>query len=170
VRAHSEVRVVVSNAGRGKFGSLEEHSYEEIRSLLELNLTAHAFVARAFLPLLKRGGGGHFVLIGSEAALRGSRYGSIYCAAKFGLRGLAQALRQEAATAGVAVSIVNPGMVRTGFFDELDFVPGERPENALEPADVAEAVWLAVSTRAGAVVDEIDLSPLSRVVRKKRRR
>jgi short-subunit dehydrogenase len=110
------------------------------------------------------------VLIGSEAALRGSRYGSIYCAAKFGLRGLAQALRQEAATAGVAVSIVNPGMVRTGFFDELDFVPGERPENALEPADVAEAVWLAVSTRAGAVVDEIDLSPLSRVVRKKRRR
>lgn len=168
-RRHRNVRVVVSNAGRGRFGSLEEHSYDEIRSLLDLNFVSHAFVARAFLPHLKRRGGGHLVFIGSEAAIRGSRYGSVYCASKFALRGLAQALRDEAASAGVAVSIVNPGMVRTPFFDRLDFEPGERPENALAPEDVAEAIWLAVSARPGAVVDEINLSPLTRVVRKKGR-
>lgn len=169
-RAHPEVRVVVSCAGRGRFGSLEEHSYGEIRALLDLNLVSHLFVARAFLPRLKRRGGGHLVFVGSESALRGSRYGSVYSAAKFGLRGLAQSLREEAATAGVAVSIVNPGMARTPFFDELDFAPGDRPDNALEAADVAEAVWLAISARQGTVVEEVNLAPLSRVVRKKGRR
>ena len=62
---------------------------------------------------------------------------------------------------------VHPGMVRTPFFEALDFEPGESEENAIEPEDVAEAIMMAIEARPGTVVDEIELSPLKRVVKKK---
>lgn len=166
-REHDDCELVVCCAGRGDFGSLEQLSYQRIRSLIELNLIATAFVCKAFVPVLKRRGGGQLVLVGSEAALSGRARGSVYCASKFGLRGFAQALREEGAKSGLRVSSIHPGMVRTPFFDDLDFEPGEAPENALQPAEVADAVALVVSARPGAVFDEIELSPLKKVVRKK---
>ena len=71
----------------------------------------------------------------------------------------------ESAASGVRVSVVNPGMVQSGFFDGQDFRPGEAPENHIRPGDVAEAVLLTLSAPPGTVVDEINLSPLKRVVR-----
>lgn len=169
VASHDDVDVLILNAGRGEFGSLEELSYSQIRSLVALNFTSHAFVVRAFLPLLKRRGRGHLVFLGSEAALAGRRRGSVYCATKFALRGFAQALRDEGSRRGLRVTVVNPGMVDTDFFKDLDFAPGDSADNYILPHDVAEAVWLALSTRPGTVVDEINLSPLKRVVRKRPR-
>ena len=83
------------------------------------------------------------------------------------MRGFAQALRHECAAANVRITIVNPGMVRTKFFDSLKFEPGADPDNYIEPEDVASAVCGALSARGGTVVDEINLSPLKRVVRRK---
>jgi 3-hydroxy acid dehydrogenase/malonic semialdehyde reductase len=165
----SELDAVVLNAGRGEFGSLEELSFDAIRELIEFDLVSPMFVARAVLPFLKRRGRGDLVFIGSESALEGRRKGTVYCAAKFGLRGFARALRDECAASGVRVTIVQPGMVATTFFDALDFGPGERPENRIEASDVADAVALIVDARAGTVFDEIVLSPLTRVVRSKPR-
>lgn len=169
-RAHPRVDGLVLAAGRGELGGFEEMSYGQIRSLIDLNLTATAFVARAFLPGLKRRGRGDVVFLGSEAALRGGRRGAVYCASKFALRGLAQALREECAKSGVRVAIVNPGMVRTPFFDGLEIAPGAAEENALTPEEVAAAVLMILEQRAGVVVDELDLSPLKRVVEHRRGR
>ena len=112
---------VVCCAGSGRFGSLEEFSCTQIRNLLDLNLTSQICLVRTLLPGMKQRGSGNIIFMGSEAALSGGKRGAIYSAAKFGLRGLAQALRQECAASGLRISIVNPGMVNTGFFDELDF-------------------------------------------------
>ena len=159
---------VICCAGAGWFGSLEQMSYADIRSLIDLNLTSQVFVVRAFLPVIKRNGGGDVVLMGSEAALSGGRYGAVYSATKFALRGLAQSLKHECAGAGVRITIVNPGMVRTRFYDQLDFEPGADPANVIEPQDVADTVAGVLNARAGTVFDEINLSPLKRVVRKKK--
>ena len=159
-----EIDAVVLNAGRGELGSLEEFSYDRIHRLLDLNLTSQIYMARAVLPLLKRRKRGDLIFMGSEAALRGGRKGAVYCAAKFGLRGFAQALREECAKSGVRVTSIHPGPVRTPFFDDLPIAPGEGEDQALKPEDVAEAVLLALEQRGGAVVDEIVLSPLKRVV------
>lgn len=168
--AHRRPRIdaLVLSAGRGVLGHLEELSFDQIRRLIDLNFTSQAFVVRALLPGLKRLGRGDVILMGSEAALRGSRQGSIYCASKFALRGFAQALREECARSGVKVTIINPGVVRTPFFDDLPIEPGEHQDNALLPEEVAEMVAMVLSQGAGAVIDEINLSPLKKVVRRKR--
>jgi NADP-dependent 3-hydroxy acid dehydrogenase YdfG len=162
---HPEIDAVVLCAGQGRFGSLEEFSYLQIRSLMELNFTSQAYVTRAFLPILKRRGEGNLIFIGSEAALKGSRKGSIYCASKFALRGFAQALREECGKSGVRVATVNPGMVKTPFFDELHFEPGPEESHFLTPEDIAEAVLLILNSRPSMVIDEINLSPQNRVIR-----
>ncbi len=164
VAAHPALDALVLNAGVGRFGTLEQFSYGQIRALIDLNLTSHVFVARAFLPTLKKAGRGHLVFIGSEAALAGTAQGSLYCAAKFALRGFAQALRAECARTGVRVTLVNPGMVQSPFFDELDFRPGPAPDNHILPADVAAVIVQALTMRAGTVLDEINLSPQKKVI------
>jgi len=164
-RQDTPVDGLVCCAGSGRFGSLEEFSLVQIRTLLDLNLTSQLYLVRALLPGMKQRAGSNIIFMGSEAALAGGKRGAVYSAAKFGLRGLAQALRQECAASGLRVSIINPGMVQTEFFNELDFRPGEAPDNYILPEDVAQAVQLILETREGTVIDEINLSPQKKVIR-----
>ncbi|MGD8569680.1 MAG: SDR family NAD(P)-dependent oxidoreductase [Gammaproteobacteria bacterium] len=161
---------IVFCAGRGQFGSLEEFSYAQIRELMDLNFISQAYLARAYLPLFKQRKAGHLIFMGSEASLKGSRKGGIYCASKFALRGFAQALRDECSKSQVRVSIINPGMVRGAFFDELDFEPGSEAENYLEAEDIAQTVAYIFTARFAVNVDEINLSPLKHVVQWKTKR
>ena len=113
---------------------------------------------------MKRQKRGDLIFIGSEAALAGGRKGAIYAASKFALRGLAQSLRQECATSGVRVALINPGMVQTPFYQGTHFTHGAAPENYIRPEDVAEAVLLILTARPETVFDEINLSPLKKVI------
>ena len=165
-KENADTDVLVLCAGRGEFGSLEEFSYPAIRSLVELDFVSPAFLCRAFVPRMKRRRSGLLIFIGSQAAHRGTQKGAMYCASKFALRGFAQALREEVSRRGVRVSFVSPAMTRTPFYDDLDFEPGLDEANALDPDDVAASVWSVVSAAPTAVIDEIRLSPLKRVVRR----
>jgi 3-hydroxy acid dehydrogenase/malonic semialdehyde reductase len=60
-------------------------------------------------------------------------------------------------------------MVNSAFFDELDFEPGNDPENFLVPEDIAQTVAYILSTRSVLIVDEINLSPLKNVVQHKKK-
>ncbi len=162
---HPDIDGVVCNAGGGRFGTLEQFSPGQIRAMVDLNLTQHLLLARAFVPMLKKRRFGDLIFMGSEAALAGGRNGTVYSACKFALRGAAQSLRLECAAAGIRVSLINPGMVDTGFFDGLEFGPGELAENHIRPGDVAAAVLHLLSAPPGTVTDEINLSPLKQVIR-----
>ena len=163
-RSHPEIDGLVLNAGYGRFGSLEEFSYHQIREMVDTNLVQHIFVARTFLPRMKKLDSGDLVVIGSEAALSGGKRGAIYSACKFGLRGLAQSLREECSGSGIRVCLINPGMVATGFFDRLDFAPGSDASQHLRPEDIAEAVHMVLMSPPGTVFDEINLNPLKKVI------
>ena len=103
-------------------------------------------------------------LRGSESALSGGQKGVVYSATKFALRGAAQALREECSSSGVRIGIINPGMVDTDFFSDLNFRPGSRSDNHLIADDVARAVLLMLHARQGAAIDEINLSPQKHVI------
>lgn len=163
-KKHEAIDGVILNAGIGRFGNLEEFSPTQVQGLVELNLLSPMMIAREFVPRLKRKGFGDLVFIGSESALQGGRKGAVYSATKFGLRGFAQSLRHECGVSGVRVGIVNPGMVDTGFFDQLQFRPGRADDQHLVAKDVAAAVTQMLSARKGTMVDEINLSPANHVI------
>ena len=122
-------------------------------------------MARLVVPGLKRRGAGDIILIGSEAGLRGGRKGAVYCATKFAINGFAQSLREECAASNIRVSTINPGMVATAFFDELDFQPGPSRDNYLEAGDIARTVKMMLELPAGSVIDQVNLSPQKHVIR-----
>ncbi|MFA6053117.1 MAG: SDR family oxidoreductase [Methylobacter sp.] len=167
-QAFPEIDAVVFCAGMGQFGSVEEFSYAQIEDLMTINFTSQAFLTRALLPALKRKERSDLIFIGSEAALKGSRKGAVYCASKFAVRGFTQALREECGKSNVRVCLINPGMVKTAFFEPLSFEPGDDESNFIEPEDVADAVSYVLNSRAQTVVDEINLSPLNKVVKFKK--
>jgi len=161
------IKALVNNAGIGKMGYLEQLSVEDIRLVMDTNFISHAIVTKTFLPLLKKQVQADILFTGSEAALKGARQGSVYCASKFAIRGFSQALREECGKSGVRVTLINPGAVRTPFFDELHFEPGAAQDNAIEPEDIAKVLISVIQARAGTVFDEITMSPLNHVWQRK---
>ena len=159
---------VIFSAGYGQFGSIEQFSYPQIEQLITVNFTSQAFITRALVPGLKRKAHSNLIYIGSEAALKGSRKGTIYCASKFALRGFTQALREECGSSSVRVSLINPGMVKTDFFDSLSFQPGDDETHGLLPEDIAETVSYILDSNNNMVIDEINLNPANKVIKFKK--
>lgn len=146
-------------AGCGHFGSIEQFSVTQLDQSIRVNLTSALILCRQLIPAFRRQKRGRIIFIGSESALIAGKKGALYSAAKFGIRGLCQALRQDCASDGINVSLINPGMVRSPFFDDLSFRPGERPENAIEVEDIASVIWQILQSSPDMVFDEVNVSP-----------
>jgi NADP-dependent 3-hydroxy acid dehydrogenase YdfG len=165
---YPDIDAIVFAAGIGQFGSLEEFSYAQIERLMTVNFTSQVFLTRALLAQLKRKSRSDLCYIGSEAALKGSRKGAIYCASKFALRGFTQSLREECSKSGMRVCLINAGMVKTAFFDNLSFEPADDKTNYLLPEDIADTVSYVLNANPNIVIDEINLNPLNKVVKFKK--
>ena len=165
IKTFADIDGIICSAGIGRFGGLEQFSFLQMQSIMNVNFLSQACLVRLLLPKLKQRGRSDIVFIGSEAALEGSKNGTMYCASKFALRGFAQALREECCKSGVRVSLINPGMVKTRFFDGLHFEPGDNEDNYIEAQDISECIKLILSMRPGTLLDEINLSPLKKVIK-----
>ena len=116
------IDVLVNNAGRGWYGSIEGMAEERGRAMFELNFFAVLAVTRAVLPEMRRRGNGWIVNISSVAGLTGVAGFGYYSATKAAVEAVTEVLREEVATLGVNVLAVEPGAFRTraysGFADE----------------------------------------------------
>ena len=155
----NDIDCFIHAAGQGHFGSIEQFSVAQIDASIRVNLTSAIVICRGLVPAFRRRGKGRLIFIGSESALTAGRKGALYCAAKYGLRGFSQSLREDCASDGVQVSLVNPGMVRSPFFDDLSFEPGPEPENAIGLDDVVDVIWQIMQSSPDIVIDEVNLSP-----------
>lgn len=109
------IDVVVNNAGHGSVGAVEEMTMDELRALMEVMFFGAVAVTKAVVPHLRAQGSGAVVQMSSMGGqLSPPGYGA-YCAAKFALEGLSEALSAELAPFGVQVLIVEPGAFRTEF-------------------------------------------------------
>ncbi|MBV8299889.1 MAG: SDR family NAD(P)-dependent oxidoreductase [Candidatus Eremiobacteraeota bacterium] len=106
------LRGVVANAGIAVAGPLEFLPVGEVRRQFEVNVFGALEVAQAFLPQL-RASYGRLVFVGSISGRLAVPFIAPYSASKFALRALADALRVELAAAGIAVSLIEPGSVKT---------------------------------------------------------
>ena len=129
--------VVVNNAGYGQIGTAEEVSDAEVRRNFDVNVFG---VLRAAVPHLRERRAGHVFNIGSIAGYAGGFPGwGIYCATKFALSGLTEALHAELQPFGVAVTLVYPGYFRTEFLSQGSVARPARPISAYTAARASES-------------------------------
>jgi NAD(P)-dependent dehydrogenase (short-subunit alcohol dehydrogenase family) len=110
------IDVLVNNAGRTQVGAVEETTDDELRSLFELHFFAPAALTRLVLPHMRAQGVGAIVQMSSVGGQITAPGFGAYCATKFALEGLTQALHDEVAPFGIRTLIVEPGAFRTGLF------------------------------------------------------
>ena len=147
------IDAVFANAGFGaKRGFLEE-SPEQWRSMVLTNVLGVAYSIRATRPYFKQQDRGHY-LITSSVAGRRALPGSLYSATKHAVTAMGEALRQEVADTAIKVTLIEPGMVDTPFFDNP--VSG-----GLEADDIARAVLYAIDEPAHVDVNEILIRPIN---------
>jgi NAD(P)-dependent dehydrogenase (short-subunit alcohol dehydrogenase family) len=148
--------VLVNNAGIGEFGSVEEIEPERFRSVVETNLFGPYYATHFAVPLMKRGGGGFILNIGSLAAVNAFAGGSAYNASKFGLLGFSESSMLDLRHQGIRVAAILPGSVAT----EFGHSHGNRDHSwMLTGDDVAEAVADIVRFPDRAIASRIDLRP-----------
>jgi NADP-dependent 3-hydroxy acid dehydrogenase YdfG len=146
------IDVAVANAGFGaKRGFLEE-TPEHWKAMVLTNVYGCALTIRAVLGHMKERSAGHVVLLSSVAGRR-ALPGSLYSATKWAVTAMGEALRQEVNGAGIRVTLVEPGVVDTPFFDS----PPDM--EALQPEDIAAAILYAVTQPARVDVNEILVRP-----------
>ncbi|MGH2451398.1 MAG: SDR family oxidoreductase [Candidatus Limnocylindria bacterium] len=142
--------VAFANAGFGAGRSFLASTPEHWRSMILTNVYGAALTIRATLPALKESRG-HLLLTSSVAGRR-VLPGSLYSATKWAVTAMGEAARQELDETGVRVTLIEPGMVDTEFF--------ENPvSDALQADDVARAVLYAVSQPPHVDVNEILVRP-----------
>ena len=155
---HGRLDAVVTAAGVDRPGRLHQVDREAWEDVVRVNLLGTAAVVRAALPALLEVGG-RVVTVASTLGLRALSDATAYCASKFGVVGFTRALAAE--TAGrVGVTLLVPGGMQTGFFDDRDEQyrpPADARLNA--PSDVAAAVLFALTQPPGCEVRELLVAP-----------
>jgi NADP-dependent 3-hydroxy acid dehydrogenase YdfG len=150
------IDAVFANAGFGATRGFLEESVEHWRSMVLTNVYGVALTIRATLPHLLERGEGHF-LVTSSVAGRRALPGSLYSATKWAATAIGEALRAELRQMhenhAIRVTLIEPGMVDTPFFENR---PGDW---ALRDSDIAKAVMFALEQREGVDVNEILVRP-----------
>ena len=117
VRDHGRVDVLVNNAGFAVAGFAEDLKLEEIRMQLETNFFGHVAMTKAVIPVMRRQGSGHIIMIASIAGRAAMPVTGAYAASKFALEGWSEALRIELRSLGIHVVLVEPGAFQTDIWD-----------------------------------------------------
>jgi len=159
--------VLVSAAATDAPGLAEDLTLADWERVVAVNLTAPFALTKAALPHLRSSGGGLVVNVSSVAGRRGWANASAYCATKFALTGLTQALAAEGRPDGIRVCVLYPGSMDTGwgtFESDRRAARGSRPpadpHDALDPATVADLIaWMATAP-GQPVLNEVTMTPL----------
>ncbi len=145
------IDAVFANAGTGGApGGFSGAPVESWKTMVDVNILGVAYTLRASLAEVKKARG-HVVLTGSVAGRR-TLAGSIYSATKWAVSAIGYGLREEIRGSGVRVTLLEPGMVDTPFFDD------PKPD-ALKPEDTARAVLYALTQPAHVDVHELMILP-----------
>ncbi len=152
--------VLVNNAGTSLVAATEEASDEQIRNLFDVNYLGMIRVLRAALPLLRQQGSGHILGVSSGLGITSMPLIGYYCATKWAVEAMHEALSQEVKPFGIRVTLVEPGAYATDFGKDAQIVDAQQPYSEFrkqflthlsgmergDPAATAEAVLTLVDS------------------------
>lgn len=157
-RRFGSIHVLVNNAGDGLGGAVEGVTRDQLMKLFDLNLFGLIATTRAVLPMMRRQSSGVIVNVSSAAGRVGLPFLAPYCASKYAVEGLTEAMSFELAPFGIQAKLVEPGGVRTSFkqawtesaaYDSVAARIRDRysagAQKAAGPEGVAEAIFRAAT-------------------------
>ncbi len=155
-----QIDVLVNNAGRGLLGAIEEASAEEVRSVFALNVDGLLNVTRAVLPSMRERRSGRILNLSSVGGFSAWPGWGVYCATKFAVEGVSEALHAELLPLGIHVTVIEPGTFRTDFLDPSSLRRADRViadyrgrgGTAREWADTSNHNQLGDSVKAAAAI------------------
>lgn len=145
---YGRINAIVANAGIGYAGAFATMPVPQVAALLDVNLRAPMLLARAVLPSLLEQGSGALVFMTSIAGTVPVPTEAVYCVSKTALESFADALREEVRGAGITVSTVRPGVVRTAFLESRNVPYRRRWPRPVPPEQIAQAVVRVLETGA----------------------
>ncbi|GAB7535221.1 SDR family NAD(P)-dependent oxidoreductase [Burkholderia sp. 3C] len=157
-RHFGRLDVIVSNAGYGYMGAIEELEAEQAKASFDTNVFGTLWVIQAALPILRTQRSGHLLTVSSIGGVIAFPTGGTYTATKFAVEAISEALAAEVAAFGIKVTILEPGHFTTGFRAAVQSPPAIdvynpirqairssfKPEDFGDPAATAAAIFKAV--------------------------
>ncbi|MFT3965619.1 MAG: SDR family NAD(P)-dependent oxidoreductase [Sphingobium sp.] len=162
--------ILINSAGVNEAGGIETLTLDQWHRVIDINLMGTIYTCRAAFPHMKAQGAGDIVNISSTAGRRSGWQFASYSTSKFGVTGFTEALRQEGGTAGIRVAIVEPGATATEISDSISDPKWREAihhhthnDNAMEAADIVDAIMLIVQLPRRANVTRILIQPTTDV-------
>jgi 3-oxoacyl-[acyl-carrier protein] reductase len=164
------IDILVHSAGilRGKGSGpkmMVDVDLEEWDEVMATNLKGTFLCNRAVLPAMVKQRRGQIINIASTSGLQGRALDSVYCASKFGVIGLSQALAEEVRQYGIRVQVVAPDAIDTPMWDQNR--PIRPPADSLAPARVADLIAYVVTLPLDAILGNVVIAPFRFRRRKK---
>lgn len=157
-RHFKRLDVILSNAGYGYMGAIEELEPDQARANFETNVFGTLSLIQAALPILRAQASGHIITVSSIGGVIGFPTGGTYTASKFAVEAMSEALAGEVAPFGIKVTILEPGHFTTGFRSSVQSPPAIdaynpirqairssfKPEDFGDPVATCAAIFAAV--------------------------
>ena len=156
IEKKQRIDVLVNNAGWGLWGSVEDVSVNEFKAQFETNFFSVIRIIQEVAPIMREQKSGHIINISSIAGRIGFPISPAYISSKFALEGLSESLRFELMPFGVNVIIIEPGMIKTNFFEPMKL--GKKAENTDAYKNITEKVLSGVKMMAQMATDPKEVS------------
>ena len=125
----SRIDVLVNNAGYGVMGAVEDLSIDEFKSQFETNFFGVIRVTKEVIPIMRNQGSGNIINVSSVGGRIGIPLNTAYISSKFAIEGFSESMRYELEQFGIDVILIEPGVVKTNFFENADVVVNNNDNN-----------------------------------------
>ena len=149
------LELLVNNAGLGVYGPLVETTFDDYERMMGVNLRGVFLCSREAMRWMTQADRGTIVNVASVVGIKGYANQSLYTASKHGVVGLTKVIAEEGREHGIRAHVICPGGVATDMVSQAR--PDIRPEELLQPEDVADLVLYLVNLPARAMVDIVHL-------------
>ena len=159
------IDILINNAGNAHgMDPIQTGDTDDWDAMMDINVKGLLYVSKAIIPQMTERQSGHVINIGSSAGKEVYPKGSVYCASKHAVLAITEGMRIDLNPFGIKVSSINPGLVETEF-SQVRFKGDAVADNvykgykALQPEDIAEIIYFAVSRPAHVNIADLLVFP-----------
>ncbi len=162
------IDILVNNAGLASgLATIDEGNIDDWEVMIDTNVKGLLYITRQVAPMMRKQASGHIINIGSTAGKQVYKNGNVYCATKFAVDALTQAMRIDLLTYSIKVTAINPGMAETEFSLVRFKGDEERAKNmytgikALQSEDIADIAWYCATLPPHVCINDLTVTCLT---------